>query len=161
MRTVAFAILAITLLVGGAYSQQQNWEYSEHENPIDGKFQIQSTLSIDPAPPRDAILVLSNKGGAIRFLYIAVPKNQMCAFADGDELPAKAAFDGDVHDMMVNIVDFIPDGHSVGVHFIDDNRWIDLIHESDNLYFRLYQNCGRHIDYEFDVSGPVTIPDPS
>ena len=29
------------------------------------------------------------------------------------------------------------------------------------LYIRLYQDCGNNLDYEFDISGPVTILNPS
>ena len=90
-----------------------------------------------------------------------VPKSQMCAFAYGDELPAKAAFDGNVHDTIVEIADSIYDDPYVFFNVLYDDRWIDLIHKSDNLYIRLYQDCGNNLDYEFDISGPVTIPNPS
>ena len=163
MRTIAVAMLAMILLVNGAYSQAQNWIHEELGNPIDGKWQVQYTESIGPSsidPP--ATLVVSNKGHE-KFSFIGLFKDRMCTFSDNDVLHAKAAFDENVHDMIALLQPkgAIKNDLIVSVYFPFADDLIDLIHESDNLYFRLYQDCGHHIDYEFDVSGPVTIPDPS
>lgn len=100
-------------------------------------------------------LGVSNNGDSIFATLFA--EYGFCAPDDSGEIYAQAVFDyGNVHDLILTFQDGPGGAH---LHFPYENKWIDLISRSENLYIRLFL-CAMHVDLEFDVSGPVTIPEP-